>query len=558
MPRMFPATGPIASSAHAERRLYDALAAVAPADALVIQRGRWVGRSIPGEPLRDGEAGFVLLDPERGILLFDVLDDSLTWDPHRHAWRRGDGPGVTIADPFARLEAAAAGLRRTLEEATAPTLAAPVIGFALVLPRGHAGPRGLGPHGPAERIIDRDGISQLAARIDALFRHFAVRAPARGNAAPRWWWRAAEDLFVAPRSVRVRLSERIAADEEAMIALGDDQVEVLAMVGRIRRLAVQGAAGTGKTVLAIERARMLARQGMAVLLTCYNKALAAHLRLATRDVAGITTSHFHELCWDLGGADARGLRPPADAGARQRFFDHTLPSLLAKALPDVGGRFDAVVVDEGQDFAAAWWPILDGLCRDGERAIRTIFFDDAQRLRDHPLAVPGADEAVTLRVNWRNTQAIHRHLRDVLPGLEQVRCVAPAGVPVAYERAAPSLAVAVQRILQRLVVDAGVSPDDIVILTGRTPTRSALLGLPQPVGPARLTAGEERGCVRVRSIQAFKGLEAPVVILAELDAHAVDRQHALYYAGASRARHHLIVLDSALLPEQRAQQRRAG
>ena len=140
----------------------------------------------------------------------------------------------------------------------------------------------------------------------------------------------------------------------------------------------------------------------------------------------------------------------------------------------------------------------------------------------------------------------------MLPGLDDVRCIAPPGLPVEVEPTKPTLERALRRVLMRLCEQGGVRPDDIVVLTGRTPTRSELLALPQPVGPARLTAGDEPGCVRVRSIQAFKGLEAPVVILAELEAHSIERRHALYYAGASRAQHHLVVLDNALLPEQRA------
>ncbi len=555
MARMIPSLGPPSTAAPAVRRVADRLAAALPDRCLIVCGARWIGPSVPGEPLRDGAADLAVLDPDRGVLLLDVRSGGLAFDPHQAAWRAEAQPGgsAPIADPFARLETAALGLRRLIGDLVAPTIAEPVCGFALVLPEALVPTRGLGPAAPASRCIDMAGVDALPQRIDGLFDHFAQRAPSRGNASPRWWWRAAEELFVAPRQVRLRLRERIDSDHEVMLALGADQIAVLDLLTRLRRAAITGAAGTGKTVLAIEKARMLARQGHDVLLTCYNKALGAALAMATRDERRVTALHFHELCWQVGGWDERRQPVPQEPRARQVFFDETLPASLDAAVArGEGPRFDAIVVDEGQDLMPSWWPMLDRLWRDPGRGIRYVFYDEAQCLREHASAVPGADEALVLRTNWRNTQSIHDHLAQMLPGMEGVRCIAPAGTPVEIEPTLPSLDKALRRVLMRLIERGGVRPDDIVVLTGRTPTRSALLALPQPLGPARLTAGDEPGCVRVRSIQAFKGLEALVVILAELDAHSAERQHALYYAGASRAQHHLVVLDNALLPEQRA------
>lgn len=548
MARMLPSTGPLPNAPAAQRRLYDRLQRALPERVTVVQDARWIGRSVPGEPLRDGQADFAILDPEHGILLLDVHTGGLAHDPHTRAWTRGDGSRCD--DPFTRLDAATAGLRLLLADLAAPTLVAPVCGFALVMPDAVAPPRGLGPHASAERIVDMAGLDALAARIDALFAHHAARSPARGNAAARHWWRAAEELFVAPRRVRVRLRQRVEEAQEAMLALGEGQIVVLEMMARQRRATIYGPAGTGKTVLAIEKARMLARQGQDVLLTCYNKALGQYMARETEGEPRITAMHFHDLCWRLGGFESRGEEPPQGGAARQAFFDARVPSRFAEVMRRTGPCFDALVVDEAQDFLPTWWPALDAACRDGERAIRYLFFDDQQCLRDHTPEVPGADTALVLRTNWRNTQAIHEHLARLLPGLAEIRCVSPAGTPVEIEPTTPDFGAALRRVMMRLCGEGSVRPDDIVVLSGHNPSRSKVLALPQPVGPVRLTAGDERGAVRVRSVQSFKGLEAPVVVLTELDAYGPEKRHALYYAGASRAQGHLVVLDNALLPEQ--------
>jgi hypothetical protein len=66
-----------------------------------------------------------------------------------------------------------------------------------------------------------------------------------------------------------------------------------------RRVAVSGPAGSGKTLLAAEKARRLADQGFEVLLTCFNRPLADHVRAGLGDVEGVHVAGFHELCFDL-------------------------------------------------------------------------------------------------------------------------------------------------------------------------------------------------------------------------------------------------------------------
>ncbi len=544
MARMVPTSGPRSGCSSGERRLYDRLRAALPESVLVVHGARWVG---PGEPSPDGQCSFLVADPERGALLLDVFDSGLSYDPHSDRWRT-PAAGPLADDPTTTLDRAAEGMATLLGHQPASPGSRPLVGWALVVPDAFVGERGLAAQAPGARIVDRVGLDALAARIDALFEHWRGCRPARGNASPRWWWRALEELFVAPREVRVRLRDRIDADRAEMLALSAQQTAVLELLARMRRVTVYGPAGTGKTVLALTKARMLARQGLRVLLTCYNKALGHYLRDETADEPLITALHFHELCWQLADLDARQVELPQGHAARRRFFDLDLPRELIAVAPRVVATspFDAVVVDEAQDFLPVWWTALDAVCRDRARAIRYLFYDDGQCLRDHPAKVPGAEEAVQLQTNWRNTRAIHTWLGRAEPRVRDTPCASPQGVPVQVERATSDLAATLRRILHELIDRGGLRPEDIVILTGRSPAKSRVAALQQPVGPAVVSADGGPGVVRLSSVQAFKGLEAPVVILTELDHH--PRALPLFYVGASRAMNHLIVLDDALPP----------
>jgi superfamily I DNA/RNA helicase len=137
------------------------------------------------------------------------------------------------------------------------------------------------------------------------------------------------------------------------------------------------------------------------------------------------------------------------------------------------------------------------------------------------------------------------------------RAVGPAGRPVQVvtypDVDADACRRAVASVLKELMgPGGGVSPRDVVVLTPRSPRSSWLVGA--KVGSYRLVSefGPEGEVlppptsaweVRLSTIHRFKGLESPVVILAEIDGRVQEAQlPGLLYVGATRARTHLVVI----------------
>jgi hypothetical protein len=111
---------------------------------------------------------------------------------------------------------------------------------------------------------------------------------------------------------------------------------------------VSGGAGTGQTVLALEKARRLAAEGLEVLLTCFNKPLAEFLRRCSGQADRLTIANFHQFCWQMAQEAGVPLPGPAAGEPPPGFFDATLPEALLTALERLPARgFDAIVVDEG-------------------------------------------------------------------------------------------------------------------------------------------------------------------------------------------------------------------
>jgi superfamily I DNA/RNA helicase len=108
---------------------------------------------------------------------------------------------------------------------------------------------------------------------------------------------------------------------------------------------------------------------------------------------GLTVSTFHELCLTLGRE--AGTLPPEPADKTQEWWDEILPRALYDALSVVGGRYHAIVVDEGQDFARDWLDSLYLMLTDAEHDVLYVFHDPEQALyRDDAVASLGLAEYV--------------------------------------------------------------------------------------------------------------------------------------------------------------------
>jgi len=151
----------------------------------------------------------------------------------------------------------------------------------------------------------------------------------------------------------------------APVRLSEKARQVVDNPGTARVRGVSGTAGSGKSFALTARAARLAAEGRSVLVLCFNLTLANHLRrlVVERCVeyganpARVTCTSFHTFCSRVVD-DAAQAGIVADEPARG-----TWPMKIIAKAGDVfeagfERRFDAVLVDEGQDFTVDWWNLL--------------------------------------------------------------------------------------------------------------------------------------------------------------------------------------------------------
>jgi len=554
-------------SSAGEDRLASALQGALKPPWAVYRNVAWLEKR-PGDAPADGEADIVVAHPELGVLVIEVKGGRVGrigggWE----SVNRG-GERFGIKNPFAQVMREMHGLRRVCE--AMPAWPSQRIRFAraVCLPDS-AYDRSMTPDGPREIVIDHDDLDRTGERIREIFDWWAASgdAAADGGAPGANGMAGLHELLARDLVIPSPLAAGIGADE-AQIRLSEQQFTALDMLSSQRRALILGVAGSGKTLLAAEKARRLAAQGFEVLLTCFNRPLAEHLAATIGRLDGITVSTFHGLAERLGTeAGLIGHSPSHDTG----YFD-ALPDVLDRALrvlPEP--RFDAIVVDEGQDLDSVWWlPLLD-LLRDPSTGIVYVFADANQDLYharepdELGVVMPESPPIFHLTENRRSTKPIHDFaMRFSQTDVSAATAVGPEGRAVEIFTYTDGSADECRRVLGtalRRIIDVGrVAASDVVVLTPRSNRSSWLMGAsPVEAWPYRLmpeygpegavlpkpTKGNE---VRVATIHRYKGLEAPVVVLAEIDGRIpADELAALLYVGATRARSHLVVIASAEL-----------
>jgi hypothetical protein len=530
------------TQSQAELRLFDAWARQLPDEYAVFHSVWWQVRDTQSGA-RDGEADFLLAHPDFGALIVEVKGGHIRYDGRNDQWYSNQN---RIKDPFKQGREAKYSLLAKLKELPYWRERWINVGYAVAFP--DVAVKGdLRLDAPRELILDASDMAGLRAWLERALRYLQGRRP---EDRPLGLHGIEKLVSVLGPSwdLRPLLAAEIEAEGQALARLTEEQFVMLDFLGRRRRAAISGCAGSGKTTLAYEKARRLAGQGFNVLLTCFNVALAEFLGSDEEKPQNLHVANFHRLADELVGQAELPMGPYTS-----EYFDQILPERLMEAVDILGPQFDAIIVDEGQDFQDNWWFPLQCLLHDPDRGIFYVFFDDNQNIYHAAEKIPLELAPFPLTRNCRNTQHIHQQVMQFYRSDVMPVAIGPQGRPVEVHTYAnsPELKRLLRQVLHRLVVKEGVPAWDIVLLTPKSRQRSQLWGL-GPLGNFRLTeqwtdAGGEIYCTTVHK---FKGLESPVVILAEIDGERAWNLDSILYVGCSRACSHLVLLVAEDVPEK--------
>jgi Nuclease-related domain/UvrD-like helicase C-terminal domain/AAA domain len=555
MARMMPPYCP-ADAPPGERELYEALARSPETKGWIVLHSLAIASHV--RQVR-GEADFVVIVPDHGVLVIEVKSHLSIERRPDGSWRLGSQP-PTGRSPFQQASEAMHSIRHYLTSQPANLRSVPVLDavwFTHVRARTMLPPSPewhswqlldsedlrTGPAWAILRTLDA-GVGHLTRRITGLASEQtgpddAVSSQIATILRPRF------EAAIVPGDMR-------RARQTQLAAFIDEQYEALDNMQHNRAVLFTGPAGSGKTWLAMEAARRQIEVGLTGRLLCFNRLLGQRLK---QDLAGIDelrVGTFHQESLRLSDS-----QPPAGAGPQ--FWNERLPDLAIEALLDhgVGEAADFLIVDEIQDLARE--PILDVLdllVKGGLKGGRVLLFGDFDRQ-----AIYGTNDGRTLlaeriaslatyvlTVNCRNLPRIGTVVQKLChmdPGYRRFRRqddgTDPEFIPIARgEDHAAELVEAV-----RALRDDGYHLEEIVVLsplrqgsTAETTTHQWLRQVLRPLDGQ----SPQPGRLRFGTIHSFKGLDAPAVIVTDLDEATTPGFEPLLYVGMTRATDRLIAL----------------
>lgn len=355
--------------------------------------------------------------------------------------------------------------------------------------------------------------------------------------------------------------------QDEILRFTTEQIRCLESLRGNRRSFFTGAAGTGKTVLAVEFAKRQARNGDKVLFLCFNRLLANKLNIELAEFGELVkVDHLHHYLDELvlrssfkeefEAEKAKAFELKSEE-ATNKLFKETFPFYAELALAECGEKpFDALVVDEAQDLIIPkYLDVMDGLFNGGLGSGRWAFFGDLhgqkifsdlkpEEMKDEIEKRSPYHTQFSLMVNCRNTRNIGKDT-CTLVGFDEPPFLTSSvtGPPVDYkyfgnESEIPSI---LGQIVKELASE-GIQRESITILSRRTLKNS----FPDaPINRFRFKLCDiaskdfdgavAKDHVRFSTISSFKGLESPVVIIIGMSDLDSDRSKELLYVAMSRA-----------------------
>jgi Nuclease-related domain/UvrD-like helicase C-terminal domain/AAA domain len=546
MAKMYPSKILAGTQSNAERKVYFALKDNLPDTFSVFHSVPLLVRSQKAPALLPKEIDFLVCHLQHGLLVIEVKGGGISCDGPEGVWTSTSSDGLVheIKNPYGQAQSALFALLDELRDCGIGKKNRFPIAYAVWFPDIEL------KNTPLGRSTNYPDITfdsfTLADPKDPIL-YVLVKCLIRTAPIPP----GPEGLqtlvkYLAPKwQVPLRLGTALREEEKAFFEATRSQYKVLSMLGRKHRALICGAAGSGKTFLALEKAHTLANAGNDVLLLCYNQRLAEWLRSQTSPSDNITVFHYHGLCAYLCQLAGQPLPKPDPLSATRNFFAAELPEALLNAIAATERRFDGIIVDEGQDFEALWWISSQELLKDPAASPLYIFYDDNQHIYSTRFDFPIKEEPLLLCENCRNTRKIHAEVMKSYRGNSEYAAIGPEGRnPVEIQVAGDQEErTAVENAVRELLTQENVPIASIVILTPKAQARSKWREGEKLAGhPLSWSGPCPGGAIACATIHAFKGLESPVVIMTEMAEPDTHRLRQLSYVGCSRASSHLIIV----------------
>jgi len=548
MARMFP-TLPAEESPGSERKIYYQLRDTLPNEYIIFHSLPYLARQ-KNAPLVEGEVDFLLIHPKRGLLVLEVKGGKeIHYDAQKRKWSSLDFDDTlhNIKDPF---EQGRKNLHNIIKKIQGRQIFgshdAPlpfVYGYAVVFPDAIKPSSGFPTHVISEILIDAASVLKLNSAIDRVLSYWAREGSGKGEIQPDDYKRIIQEVFLPEFKLARPFHVQLRDERETLVRLTHRQFEILNTFLQVNKKAlIQGYAGTGKTTIALLKARELAKEGKNVLFLCYNELLASYLQNQVQDLPSIIIRTYHSFAKFIIEKHSSYIWPKHPA---KKFWEEVVPTQLFDTIAKQNIVYDVIIVDEAQDFRLNWWQSIELMVQ--KKSCFYVFYDPYQNIYQTQSELPDLPTTLPLIENCRTTQNINKKIcafgsLDIKdsgynpPGIDVEECV---------YRDEQEFRTLISKKVKYLKKDLHLNSGSILLLSPSSYQNSMFGSNPILEGYSVLEYKHDKpkdNEIYYESIYAFKGLDADAVIVFGTPSDITEHQNDLLYVASSRARHILILL----------------
>lgn len=484
-----------------------------------------------------GESDFTIFHPDHGIIVFEVKDGQISYSRERGWQQQNRRTGhQEYIDPMAQAEKSKYYFLRLLKKNFNDKSPYPLCSAVWFTSGDSQCVEGTMPHCYKDDLVlwSNNLSSPTAAEqaIKRVFKYYSAEPATR-----------TEDVvdkvvrLIAPEfGVFQSLRSRSIASKALFHKMTLEQSYLLDYLEEQNEAAIHGVAGTGKTVLAVQKAQRLAEQGK-VLFLCFNRFLKENLE---------QTYHDNNIdFYNLDGLLVKKTSSPLPAPSRDK--DEAVFDFLMD-WNSYSWEYKHIVIDEGQDFKDMHLQALHEIA-EAQGGCFYVFYDRNQFVQGirYPEWLDKMECRLVLSRNCRNTKEIA--ITSTRPiGIDQEKIkmrrddlsslyTTPPKPTFFFSADVIYLKTCLIKLLKKYT-SAGIRKENIVILSCKSEGASCLQESDfQLTSSYRLSKKRTDGCILFTTVRKFKGLEADAVICVDIDSDTFksEKEQNAFYVGTSRA-----------------------
>ena len=528
MAKMYPNNISIYDITESERAVYYALKEQLPDEHYeVFYSVKWQ-RKIK-DKIEKSEADFIIASPKFGFICLEVKGGNSIFIDEHQRWHLNDNKGgrYLAESPYDQAEKSMYYFKEIFENAN-----------HLKYPGTYAAGAAFPFYNLSDELIsqisDRNrectimfrDMNNLEDKIKKMFKLWGG-----GSYGSRIYSKLQHNAFLELIKKRIAISAAAGAlveiKERELDTINRVQDNYIFFLSNIRQFYIRGGAGTGKTWIAIKLSNIEAGKGNKTLFLCNSKPLSIMVQKnVCEDVEVFDIgSMFHRI-----------------ADNSFEFKNNPLYRGISEHINNELPVYDAIFIDEAQDFTEEWAYVIKMLLKDEKYSRLGIFYDDVQIVREDSFGDAFMIECppFLLNENIRNTANIYNWATDNTQLGKDVITNPVEGPVPAKEKITDKrhLTQRLESLFKEYLYDEALKTTSLILLVQDTNVFMEMF--PEGIAKWSFTRnlnGDE-GKIVVSTPEEFKGLESDMVIYI----HNASSSSNINYIAYTRAKYYLIEL----------------